>query len=171
MSVGFLSLLQQPTLQQLRSGPEDEGGCFKRVFLPPSPSPNRHWENPITCNVFQSAVWPDSKSSTVSTLLPAPRPKARQGFGVDGGAQRCLQLHTSELAVSGMRRAPEGNHVAEVCCQRTCKGCAARSCSSPVCSFPLGFWAGEFLLTSGKCPPPPINKKVIKGSVCSSEWQ
>lgn len=155
MSVGFISLPQQPTLEQLRTGPEDEGGCFKWVFLPPSPSPNRHWENPIMHSVFQSPVWPDSKSSTVSTLLPAPCPKVRQGFGMDQGARRCAQLRTSELPVSGMRRVHEGNHVAEVCCQRMCKGCAAWSCLSPVGTFPLAnVVAGRITrLLSWRIPP------------------
>lgn len=57
-----IKLLHQPTLRLLRTGPEDTGGCLKPVFLPPSPA-GRHWENCITCSVFQSSVWPDSKTS------------------------------------------------------------------------------------------------------------
>lgn len=160
LSVGFISLLHQPTLQQLGTVPEDAGRCLKPVFLPPSLSPDRHWENPIICSLFLSSMWPDSKSNMVSKLLPAPCPKAQQGSGADRGAlRRWLQPHSSELPGPGMKGVHKGNQQAEVCCQRTwsstARSClylppAASTCRENRSAFQLG---NSSLL--GESPPPP----------------
>lgn len=114
MSVGFISLLHQPALQQVGTIPEDAGRCFKPVFLPPSLSLDRHWENPVThlsCAVFSHRQY-DLTANPIwlSKLPPALSSKAQWGFGVDRGApRRCRQPHTLEQPGPGVRWVHQGN--------------------------------------------------------------
>lgn len=149
MSVGFISLLQQPTLQQLGTAPEDAGRCLKPAFLPPFCSPVRLWGKPAVCSLFLSPTGPGSKSSMGSELLPA------------------LCLKAQEKSLEQVEVAPAA------------RGHGKVLLLSPAWAlFVTSPWDKQgksqrfsLLGEDPHSPPcPPINKKVIKGSACSSKW-
>lgn len=132
MSVGFISLLQQPTLQQLGTVPADAGRCLKPVFL--LAAPQKGSEKSLLCATWFCHPWDLRKSSMVSKLLPALCLKAQEKT-LEQVERLQAGLRSSSQHEVGTQRPPAGT--GDTSCLRKWESSTALSCLSPVCNFPL----------------------------------